>query len=309
MIVLLAACSVGLVCAGVAAMLVRPMPRIAARVRPYTVVARVELGRGADLVAPTASTGVLGDGIVGRLFGPPLVAFTRRFGRIVERQGDDVLALRLRQAGIDATPEEYRIRQVGGACIFGLAGFAVVTVFLGPLLGLAVGLIAFIGGAAKARARIDKAIAERSEEIRLQLATVDQLLALHLRAGAGPVQAMQRVVDRGHGAFIDECAETLRAIRAGMPEPDAFRRAAQITAEPAAARTFGLFAATAERGADLAGALLDLSNDLRDARREDLRATATKRRAAMLIPTIAILAPIMLLFIAAPIPTMVLGTN
>ena len=108
MIVLLAACSVGLVCAGVAAMLVRPMPRIAARVRPYTVVARVELGRGADLVAPTASTGVLGDGIVGRLFGPPLVAFTRRFGRIVERQGDDVLALRLRQAGIDATPEEFR---------------------------------------------------------------------------------------------------------------------------------------------------------------------------------------------------------
>jgi tight adherence protein C len=306
---LLAALCIGVCIAEAATLVVRPTPRLSSRVRPYALGARIELGRSADLVPYATAPNVLGDGIVGRLFGPPLVAITRRFSRVIERQGDDVLALRLRQAGMELTPEEYRVRQIGGAFVFGAAGFLVVSIFMGPLLGLAVGAVAFIGGAAKARARVDGAIADRSEEIRLQLATVDQLLALHLRAGAGPVQAMQRIVDRGRGAFVDECADVLRAIRAGMPEPDAFRRAAQITAEPAAARTFALFAATAERGADLAGALLDLSNDIRDARREDLRATATKRRAAMLIPTIAILAPIMLLFIAAPIPKMVLGTN
>jgi tight adherence protein C len=309
MMAVLAAASAAMLCAGVAGLVVRPMARLAPRVRPYSVIARVELGRGADRAAVATATGVLGDGIVGRLFGPPLVACTRRLGRIIERQGDDVLTLRLRQAGIRATPEEYRIRQVGGAVMVSILAFVVGTIGLGPLLGLALAAVAFVGAAARTRAQVDRAIAERAEEIRLQLATVDQLLALQLRAGAGPVQAMQRLVERGHGACIDECADVLRSIRAGLPEPDAFRRAAQLTSEPAAARTFALFAAAAERGADLAAALLDLANDLRDARRDDLRATATKRRAAMLIPTIAILAPIMLLFIAAPIPTMVLGTN
>ena len=62
-----------------------------------------------------------------------------------------------------------------------------------------------------------------------------------------------------------------------------------------------------ERGVDLAGGLLALSEDLREARREQLHKDAVRRRAAMLVPTIGILAPIMLLFIAAPLPSIVLG--
>jgi hypothetical protein len=92
-----------------------------------------------------------------------------------------------------------------------------------------------------------------------------------------------------------------------MPEPEAYRRGAEITPEPNAARTYNLFAAGTERGVDLGTALRSLSEDLRDARREELRRAATKRRAAMLIPTIAVLAPIMLLFIAAPLPTVIFG--
>jgi hypothetical protein len=53
--------------------------------------------------------------------------------------------------------------------------------------------------------------------------------------------------------------------------------------------------------------LLALSGDIRDARREQVHKDAVRKRAAMLVPTIAILAPIMLLFIAAPLPSIVLG--
>ena len=70
-----------------------------------------------------------------------------------------------------------------------------------------------------------------------------------------------------------------------------------------------MFAAAAERGVDLADGLRALSEDLRDARREEIRKSATKRRAAMLIPTIAVLAPVMLLFIAAPLPSIVFGSR
>ncbi len=52
-----------------------------------------------------------------------------------------------------------------------------------------------------------------------------------------------------------------------------------------------------------------LSEDLRDTRREEIRKSATKRRAAMLVPTIAVLAPVMLLFIAAPLPSIVFGSR
>ena len=73
-----------------------------------------------------------------------------------------------------------------------------------------------------------------------------------------------------------------------------------MTAEPHAARTYRLFALAAEQGADLGAALRALSDDLRDVRRDELRRQATRRRAAMLVPTIAVLAPIMLLFVIAP---------
>ena len=76
----------------------------------------------------------------------------------------------------------------------------------------------------------------------------------------------------------------LEWMRNGVSEPDAFRRAAEVTPEPAAARTYKLFAAGAERGVDLADGLRALSEDLRDTRREEIRKTATKRRAAMLVP-------------------------
>jgi Flp pilus assembly protein TadB len=66
-------------------------------------------------------------------------------------------------------------------------------------------------------------------------------------------------------------------------------------------------AAADERGADLAHALLELSEDVREARREAMRRSATRRRAAMLVPIIGILAPVMLLFVGAPLPQVIFG--
>ncbi|MGD2060479.1 MAG: type II secretion system F family protein, partial [Acidimicrobiia bacterium] len=89
--------------------------------------------------------------------------------------------------------------------------------------------------------------------------------------------------------------------------PDAFRRIAELTPEPFCSRTYRLLAAAEERGADLASALLALSEDVRETRRESIKRTATKRRAAMLVPTIAILAPVLILFVAAPLPYLITG--
>jgi hypothetical protein len=308
---LLFACFAGVMCAAIAAMILRPTPRLAPRVRPYTLVARTSLGRSADVLAVATPSAHVDRSTLGRLFGPPLLAMANMLGRLVESGSDESLAMRLRHAGyFDLAPEEYRIRQLAQAVSFGGLGF-----LLGALalhsggLAVALGACGLIVGATRWRSRIDGAIVERCERLRAELYTVNQLLALHIRTGAGPVQATQRIVDRATGAVVEELAEVLVWIRNGVSEADAFRRAAELTPEPSVARTHRLFAAGVERGVDLATSLLQLSEDIRDARREDLRKSATRRRAATLIPTIAVLAPIMILFIAAPIPSIVFGTR
>jgi tight adherence protein C len=308
-ILLLAGGSAALVCAGVAGLVVKPTPRLADRVRPYTIVARAGLGRSADVLG-VAQPGSARGGTVARLFLPPLRAFAARLGRLVETRSDEHLRLKLRQAGFyDLSPEEYRIRALGQTALFTAAGGAIGIAIRSPVLTLLLAVCGLVYGSTRWKGRIERAIADRRERIRLELYTVNQLLAIHLRTGAGPVQATQRIVDRGTGAMIEELDAVLTAVRSGVSEADAFRRLAELTPEPSAARTYKLFAAGAERGVDLAGALRALSEDLRDARREDLRRVATKRRAAMLVPTIAILAPIMLLFIAAPLPSVIFGSR
>jgi pilus assembly protein TadC len=165
----------------------------------------------------------------------------------------------------------------------------------------------FLLGTTHVRRRVERAGSARAERLRRELYTVNQLLALHVRTGAGAMQAVHRVVERGSGAVVEELGDVVRWTRSGMSEGEAFARAAEKTSETGAARTYRLLAAGSERGVDLGRGLLALSTDLRDERRERLHKSSVRRRAAMLLPTIAILAPIMLLFIAAPLPSVVLG--
>ena len=145
--------------------------------------------------------------------------------------------------------------------------------------------------------------------MRIEIYTINQLLAMRVRAGGGVVSAVQAVTNRGRGEVVAELSDALRLHRAGWSASDAFRRMAELTPEPSCSRTYRLLAAAEERGADLAGALLDLAEDVRESRRESIRRSATKRRAAMLVPTIAILAPVLILFVAAPLPYLITGWN
>jgi tight adherence protein C len=304
---LLAAGSVGLGAAALATLLVPPTRRLGTRVRPYTVLARTALGHSPDVVPtrkePRAS------GVYGRLFGPPVRAFLGRFAGPHNRGDEDRLARLLRQAGEASTSaDDFRLRQFAhGAVIAAVTGCSIAILTHAPLAVLVTVVAGFAIGSTRTRKRLERTVADRAARIRQELYTVNHMLAMHVRTGSGPIQAAQRVVDRGRGVVVEELQGVLAAIRHGTYEGDAFRRAAQLTPEPGAARTYQLLAASAERGADLGAALLSLSEDLRDARREQLHKDAVKRRAAMLVPTIAILAPIMLLFIAAPLPSVVLG--
>ncbi len=279
--------------------LVPPAPRLAGRVRPYGLAARSALGT----VEATTKIGSMGARVAGWL--------ARRLGRVLNSEDEEGLSLRLRQSGLfpglggAEAVNAYRVKQVtAGFTWLGLSVMAAIALELPGGRGAALALLGSVIGTARQRGRIDRTVEVRRQRMRIEIYTVNQLLAMRIRAGGGVVHAVSQVCQRGRGEVVGELAEALRLHRAGMRAADAFRRIAALTPESECARTYALLAAADERGADLGLSLLALAEDVREGRREAIRRAATKRRAAMLVPIIGILAPVMLLFVGAPLPSL-----
>lgn len=281
-----------------------PVARLAGRVRPY--------GYGGHVVAADSDAAISTASALARLVWVVLKPLAKRMSRMLDRAGGTHESLRLRQSGLYRGLDEereldaYRVSQLGTAI-----GWMALSVVIGIGLelptprALALAGLGLLVGVTRNRGRVDRAIRRRQEIMRIEIYTVNQLLAMRVRAGGGVVHAVQQIVTRGHGEVVSELGEALRLHRAGMRASEAFGRIASTTPEAACARTYALLGAADERGADLAGALLELSEDVRESRREALRRAATRRRAAMLIPIIGILAPVMLLFVGAPLPRII----
>ena len=290
-----------------AAVLVPPTKRLAPRTRPYAQLARSRLGQPADLTPLIPLGAAVSGSTVARVLLPLARALARRLSELVDAPGDQLLQLRLRQAGFaETSPEQYRMRQLGwtvsAAAIGGLLG-----ALFGRASMLMLGGLGLLYGATYWRGRVNTAIKTRAARMRIELYTVAQLLAMMLRTGHGTIESILLVVRRSRGPVVDEMAEALGWIAGGLSEAEAFERLAEDTPEPAAARLYRLLATGTRAGADLGSALLTVSDDLRAARREDVEREATRRRGAMLIPTIVVMAPVVLVFIAAPLPSLVLG--
>ena len=294
---------VAFVAANISRMIVKPPRRLSDRVAPFTQLNRSRLGRGADISAIGAMDVQTSHSAVGRMFLPIGQSLADSLGRIIDAGDDEFLMLRLRQAGyLDTSPAQYRLRQLAYT-VGGALGFSALGLLWGSTIFTLVG---FFGGglygATIWRSRVNKAIKSRCERMRIELYTVAQLIAMQMRTGHGSVAAVQQVVFRGRGPVVRELAEALSWMSGGMAQADAYERLSVETPESAASRLYRSLADGVRSGGDLAATLLSISDDLRSERREELERTATKRRGAMLIPTILFMAPVVLVFLMAPLP-------
>lgn len=283
-------------------LVIPPPRRLHGRIEPYLSPTIGSLNRGTSR-GPVAS-----------VFGPIVRDLADRVAALIDRSGAGVSLDRLRQAGwFTGVSEErmvqaYRMRQLKALAMSMLVGVAVGMILeLSWPVRVALVALGVVIGATRTRGRLEKAIDRRRERMKIEIYTINQLMAMRIRAGGGVIQAVMGICERGSGEVVGELREALRLHRSGWRGPDAFRRIAELTPEPFCSRTYRLLASAEERGADLASALLALSEDVRETRRESIKRTATKRRAAMLVPTIAILAPVLILFVAAPLPYLITG--
>lgn len=289
-----------LVAAMLMAMVVPPPRRLHDRVYPYLQPTLVGVAR------PSQS------GVLRKVFGPLISSTANWLGGLLDRSGQEVVFTRLRHSGwfrgmsegeMVASYRMMQLRSLGSWVILALAGGQIVQASLSTRLALLV--LGLIVGATRTKGRLEKAVESRREQMRVEIYTVNQLLAMRVRSGGGVIQAVKAIVARGSGGVIGELEEALRLHRAGWQGPDAFRRIAELSPEPFCSRTYRLLAMAEEKGGALADALLALSEDVRESRREAVKRMGTRRRAAMLVPTIAILAPVLILFVVAPLPYLI----
>lgn len=104
------------------------------------------------------------------------------------------------------------------------------------------------------------------------------------------------------------CGTVWPGSAAGWFPRQAYERLAEATPEPLAARLYRLLGSATTSGGDVAHALLALSDDVRGERREEVARSAIRRRSAMLVPLLVLIAPTMLLFVAAALPHVIFGT-
>ncbi len=290
-------------------LIVRPRRALGSRLRPYAALGRSRLGTGYADVSVVNLARTEPGSAVSAVFGPLVSRWASGLSRLIDVADNETLRLRLRQAGwADTDPEQYRIRQLAWT-----VGGLVVGAMLGALwASSAVGFMLCVVGvgffsATRLKGRVQSAISERQKRMQSEAYTVAQLVAVHIRTGHGPIEAVRAVCSLGRGPVVDELREALNWISGGTSPQRAYDKLAEMTPEPAAARLYRLLSASSRTGGDVAQALLAVAADLRDERREQIARAAVRRRTAMLLPLLLFIAPVMVLFVAAALPSLILG--
>jgi tight adherence protein C len=302
----------------IAASIARPRRPIDARIGPYTDVARARLGAPVS----TAPQPVVFGEAARRILGPLATRGGLRVANALRLGRDSDVELAIRQAGLTVrapsasgevgsrpmTVEDYRRRHLAM-----MVGAPVALAFLGYIEGLStlvVLLFAAAGiffGSRHLPDKTKRLIFRRRRRIRNDLYSVAQLLAIRAQAGDPLLSAVHDLVARGSGPVIDDLLGALDRIATGYGASAAFTLLATESAEPKAAEFYRMLAVATHGTIDLPGNLLKLAHELRAQRREDITRHSTRRQAAMVVPILAIMAPVMILFITAPIPRAIFG--
>lgn len=286
-----------------------PRRALARRLGPYSALSRSRLGTGYADLSVVSVTQADDRSAPTRVLGPVVERLAQVLSRVVDAADGPTVASRLRHAGfVTVDPEQYRMRQLG---------YTVVGVGIGATLGvlvlrsasmtvLLVGCFGFPAATVQ-RNRVERSIRDRTARMRNESYTVAQLIAVHLRSGHGPVDAVRSVCALGRGPVIEELREALGWIGGGMSPQRAYDKLAEATPEPSAARLYRLLSASARSGGEISTALLAVGSDLRSERRDELARRAVRRRTAMLLPLLLFIAPVMVLFVGAALPALVMG--
>jgi tight adherence protein C len=289
--------------AWLASRLLHPRRSPAPRLQLYLEVPRVQLGG-----RPAPSHGpILAGEALRRVLGPLASGVLSLLNRALRTGPPEDLELRLRQAGLDMSADGYRREYLRW-----LVGAPLAIGALGALTGKASYVALFfaagvVAGSRRLPERVKAMTRRRRERIRSDLPTVAAVLALKIENNKSLIVAVSDLVSQGSGPVVDELRRALHLVNAGYGEAAAFELIARESPEPVAARFYRFLAAAAGGGLDLAKALLDQANEVRTQRREEVERSAARRQMSLVVPNLVFMAPVMFVFLLAPLPQLLFG--
>lgn len=143
-------------------------------------------------------------------------------------------------------------------------------------------------------------IRRREERILAEFPTVAELLALSITAGEGTVDALERVCRTTSGALSDELGIALAEARTGVPLVEALDNVGRRTGIRSIVQFVDGVAVAISRGTPLAEVLRAQASDVRDDSKRRLMEMSGRKEVGMLVPVVAFVLPITVLFAVYP---------
>ncbi|MGH9095482.1 MAG: type II secretion system F family protein [Acidimicrobiales bacterium] len=273
------------------------------RIAPYTEVARARLGVKVESVPQPV---VIGEA-ARRLLGPLAGSAGAWMNRVLRVTDTDTLELRLRQAGLPMTADDYRRRHLRWATATPIVCAAVGAIAGSTLLAVVFFALGAFAGARRMPDQLRGLTRRRAARVRSDLPTIAGMLSPKIENNKSLAVAVESLVEVGSGPVIDDLARALHTAATGYGLAHSFELIAREAADEAAARFYRFLATATTGGIDLPRALLEQADELRALRREEVERSAAKRQMSMVIPNLALMAPVMILFLLAPVPRMLFG--
>jgi tight adherence protein C len=264
-------------------------PRLASRVAPYVVdvsaSARDLLDRAAADPLPVLQALV-----------QPLVG---RLRRIVNGMlgGADVTALRLRQAGLAISVDEFRTRQLlwaAGGGVVAIAGGIVVGATQAVPFGApaAFVVVAAVAGFLLRDHLLQRAARARMRRMASELPTVLEFLTLSLSAGEGILDATRRIARISRGELAAELSSVPREVSTGVPLVESLEQLSDALQLAPLTRAIDQVTGAIERGTPLAEVLRAQAQDSRETAKRELLELSGKKEVAMLVPLVFLILPV-----------------
>ncbi|MET0990404.1 MAG: type II secretion system F family protein [Glaciihabitans sp.] len=219
--------------------------------------------------------------------------------------GRDVTALRLRQAGLPLSVEQFRSQQLVWAAVAGSVGLIATSVIgqtrpIPVLVTVAAAVLAAAGGFVARDIHLQRRAKARSARMAAELPAVLEFLTLSLSAGEGTLDAIRRVARVSRGELAAELAAVTRGVASGLPLAGTLTELARVLQLPAFTRAVEQITGALERGTPLAEVLRAQAQDTRDDAKRALLELAGKKEVAMLVPLVFLILPITILFAIFP---------
>jgi tight adherence protein C len=211
--------------------------------------------------------------------------------------GNELIAMRLRQAGSAMTVDEFRSRQLVWAAAGAMLAIVVSVGFasiqsLPVAAPIALVVVAAVAGFILRDYRLQRTARARVQRMTKELPTVLEFLTLSLSAGETILDALRRIGRISRGELAVELSTVSRDVSTGIPLADSLEQLSAQLRMPPLTRAIEQITGALERGTPLAEVLRAQAQDARETAKRELLEISGKKEVAMLVPLVFLILPI-----------------